>query len=256
MKIRIRHGFALLFVCALPLEVVVPPEDGSETNLGLGWSAGHYAIIARGCDGSIISKRQASFQELNFSLDHKFASPIRLGVRSYFKKAKRESDTEYYWNSINGTSRFVDQCQDERHVFINPFFQAEWKWFAIGLGPVWSIEKNGQASLSNGDTHFDPRCSGYLRIGPPKLFYWDLSILPSYVSGVLTGFGGMVSHDVNLWLGVGGGVQDKAGFVCKSDIRLYSDLYLNVMTRLGISEGVSENAIHLGLTYRHAGKRL
>jgi hypothetical protein len=232
--------FFAIFI--MPLQISMPPTDSTETNLRIIGGYGQYAEVARGCEGNVIDKDEIPFTEIGASLDHKTQRPIRLGIHADYIWTKEERELEGY----NQYERFAGPWHSKNIFSVNPFITAEWNYFAIGGGYVWSSKQIID------ENHF---ASGYIRIGNMSSVYFDASLFhtPSiYTEGVVKlGLGSNSNPDFNWWFGLGGiKPHDKAGIIWKSNIRLQKNLFLNPLVRLGISEGISESAIGFGLTYR------
>lgn len=75
--------------------------------------------------------------------------------------------------------------------------------------------------------------------------------VPLYSGGYYQlGLGSGKNPNFDWWTGLGiVGPYDNFGLLFKSDIHLQRHLQLNMLTRLGFSAGISENAIGAGLTY-------
>jgi hypothetical protein len=101
--------------------------------------------------------------------------------------------------------------------------------------------------------------SFYLRVGKPRVVYFDASFLhtsPLLSDGYLTmGLGFNRNPKVGWWLGLGGVPQDKSGLIARTNIRLQQHLGLGILARIGGSEGISESAVSVGVTYQIQGKK-
>jgi len=222
----------------LLLPVVVgghlPGDDSTSTNIKVAGGLGSYASIRRGCHGEVISKRKVGFEDFGFSWDHKLKSPLRVGLRA---------------GGIWQGSGF------RRNLYMNPNLSFEWTKFGFGAGPFLA-----QENLPSGNESWDRNSlSWHLRIGSPKS-YTSLSMLecvPLYSGGgyINIGFGGMAGKKVSYWFGLGtSGPYDNPGFVAKTNLKLKADWSLDLATRLGRSEGISESAISIGLNYKLSRK--
>lgn len=222
----------------LPLVVGVQGnnKDSTETNIKLAGGVGSYAYITRGCEGQVISKNKIPFKDLGFSFDHKFKFPVRVGLRG---GRIWERDISFPDSEIT-------------NFYLNPDLSLEWKWFGIGAGHFVA-----QRVLYNWDSK--NLTSGHLRLGSPE-GYFSIHLLESFPfysgGGYLSmGGGGKASRRLSYWLGISyPGPYDALGFLIKTNFKLKGNLYLDLAGRLGSSEGISENAISVGLNYRFITK--
>lgn len=233
-----------IILLALPLQYV--PVDSSETNFSLSGGAGSYGVISRGCEGQVLEKHKINFSEFGGGIDHKFAgAPLRIGVRSAMVNDRVLFD-EYSTSVVP-----VTQSRRENIFTINPFLNLEGKTVAAGIGYFYA---DRAIAGTDGTSRFDPRVSGYFRIGDRRKAYWSTSYLSTpafYSQGYFqTGLG--FGHDpkIDFWLGMSVAPYDKAGFLAKSAIRLNRQLHLNLSGRFGSSEGIFEHGVVVGLSYR------
>jgi hypothetical protein len=139
------------------------------------------------------------------------------------------------------------------NLTLNPYLNLEWKAIGIGGGYFWS-----RAPLAGGENFedVDSPISAYFRLGSRRALYFSSSFqhhIPVYTGGCFQlGLGSGKNPSFDWWLGWGFvGPYDGPGIALfKSDIRLHRHFTLNVLGRAGFTEGVSENAIGIGLTYR------
>src|SRR5262245_53675887 len=98
MSSRIQHSSLLLLLGALPLHINLAPPDSTDTAVQLYGGLGQYALVSRGCEGQILRKHAIPFQELGAGVEHRTASPLRLGIRSSYIFDKEEVFTggSYY----------------------------------------------------------------------------------------------------------------------------------------------------------------
>jgi len=266
MKPKINHLLCSLFMAALPIGFTPAPDDSTETNLQLWGGAGQYALISRGCDNEVLEKQRIPFQEVSASLDYKTASPVRVGIRGSYIRSKRklgesiyDAQAKMYHTQLIATDIFA----------VNPFINLEGEKFTFGAGYLWA---NNHLDTGNASGKQFP--SIYMRIGNflPLFvdqnrsiftenlysYYVDFSFLhtaPLLSDGYLKmGVGFNMDPNVEWWLGWGWLPQDKFGFIARANIRLRQHLYFGALARIGSSEGISESAVSLGLTYRIKGK--
>ena len=215
-------------LAAAPL--AISHTDSSVTELLVAGGSGSYAYVTRGCDNSVISKNRIDYDNLGAEVSHKFTGPIRLGVRAGLLHPDGSGPYDY----VSAT--------DVRYV--NPYLSMDWPGFSIGGGWV-----RGNHHFPEED--FSQTASGHIRIG--KKTYFETSFfeaVPLVTSGYAQmGFGHRLPR-ADLWVGVGAVPQDQVGFVARGQYRIGNRLGLGGTLRLGGSEGISENAFALSLSYR------
>jgi hypothetical protein len=167
-----------------------------------------------------------------------------LGIRGSYGLDKKQVRWEQHYDPRMG--RIGTEI-----VAINPFANIESKYFALGGGYFWA----NHSLTARNDVEIDSPISGYLRLGNRRSLYFSSSFLheiPLYTSGYFQlGLGSGKNPNIDWWLGSSLlGPYDGVGLLAKANIRLHRSLYLNLLTRVGQSEGVSENAVSLGLTYQ------
>lgn len=241
-----------IFVGVLPLQINTTSKDSTETNFRITGGLGQYAHISRGCEGNVLDKEKIPFSEIGVSIDHKTKTPLRLGLNVSYIFTKEESELVYY----SYGQKYVRYAGNQRPIEIftvNPFINAEWKNFAIGGGAFWA----NRPTFYNNDNSLGHFGSWYIRIGNIRSFYIDISLLhttPVFSGSCFkSGLGFRSNHNIDLWFGIGYQPYDNIGFIAKTNIPIQPHLFLDALYRLGGSEGVSENAISLGLTYKLIG---
>jgi hypothetical protein len=244
-ELRKLKYLGILFLLPLVVGIQGSNKDSSETNIKLAGGTGSYAYITRGCEGQVLTKNKIPFNDLGFSLDHKFASPVRVGLRG----GNIWERNRYSFEGIDSPSEKIT------NFYINPDLSLEWKWFSIGAG-LFSAEKD-LYWRDMGSARKLP--SGHLRLGSPQLYLSAhlLESVPLYSGGgyLNLGFGGEASRRVSFWLGLGvTGPYDIGGFLIKTNIKVKGNWRLDLAGRLGSSEGISENAFSFGLNYRFITK--
>jgi hypothetical protein len=242
------------FFMLLPLVVGVQNanNDSTETNFKIAGGLGSYAYITRGCEGEVLTKEEIPFKDAGFSFDHKFRSPVKIGLRGGYIWDNRDRATEY----IDWIDTLII-VENSDNFYLNPDLSFEGRWFGIGAGPFFA-----QKTLygREGGEWGKSLPSWHIRIGSKK-GYFSMNMLeniPLYSGGgyLNLGVGGSASPNFSYWIGLGSsGPYDNVGFIAKTDIRLKSNLYLDLAGRLGTSEGVSESAISAGLNYRVFGRK-
>ncbi len=233
--------FGLLFLFPLVVGMQGENPDSSETNLKLAGGAGSYAYVSRGCEGQVLNKQRIPYGDLGFSIDHKPKSPFRIGFRGGFIREPIRSSWEPAYSPDKRATNF----------YFNPDFAFEWEYFGIGAG-FFSSQKDLYWRDLGTARNFP---SGHLRIGNPR-FYFSAHLMesvPLYSGGgyLDLGVGGKASRKVSYWLGLSIiGPYDTNGFLIKTDFEFAKNWQLNLAGRLGRSQGISENAVSLGLSYR------
>jgi hypothetical protein len=235
----------ILFLLPLVVGVQGNNKDSTVTNIKLAGGTGSYAYITRGCEGQVLSKHKIPFEDFGFSIDHKFKFPVRVGLRG----GNIWERNRYSFDGIDSPSEKIT------NFYINPNLSLEWKWFGIGAG-FFSAKKD-LYWRDMGSARKLP--SGHLRLGSPQLYLSAhlMESVPLYSGGgyLNFGLGGQASRRVSYWLGFGTpGPYDNGGFLIKTNIQVKGNWHLDLGGRLGSSEGISENAISVGLNYRFITK--
>lgn len=216
-------------LAAAPL-AISHTDSSSVTELLVAGGSGSYAYVTRGCDNSVISKNRIDYDNLGAEVSHKFRGPVRLGVRAGLLGPDGSGPYDY----VSAT--------DVRYV--NPYLSMDWTGFSIGGGWV-----RGNRHFPEED--FSQTGSGHIRIG--KKTYFEASFFEA-VPLVTSGYAQMgLGHRwprADIWMGVGAVPQDQVGFVGRAQYRIRNRLGLGGTLRLGSSEGISENAFALSLSYR------
>lgn len=214
---------------AAPLAVSAPPQHVTEIRVAGG--SGTYAAVGRGCEGEVISKNRLSYDNAALEVSHKFPAPVRVGARAGILQLDGFGDATRY---------------------VNPFLSLDWPGFSVGAGYL----HGDRGFPDEGGDSIDAKVSGHVRIGKPK-FYFTASYfegVPIATAGYAAAGFGKEWPKVHVWLGVGGLLQDKAGFITSVDYKVGGGLALGATGRLGSSEGISENAFALGLSYQWVHK--
>ena len=253
MIAKMKRLLLLSFVGALPLQITTTSNDSTETNFRVAGGFGQYAYVSRGCEGNVLDKERIPFSEFGVSVDHKTKTPLRLGINATYIHTRKERDLEGYYSYGYYDERYAGNKRSREILAVNPFINAEWKYFALGGGYFGA---NGPIFDRNDDSN-EQFFSGYLRIGNIRSTYFDVSIFhtaPVYSGSYFKlGLGYRPNPALGWWLGIGGLPYDKIGFMVKTDVRLRQHLSLDALIRLGGSEGISESAAGFGLTYKLIG---
>ena len=93
MRAKLLCWMSWVLLAMLPLGVHVE-EDSTETNLQFMASSGQYAYIVRGCDDEVLHSEPLALTEYNVAIDHKTASPIRIGIQASYLRTEIEGESE------------------------------------------------------------------------------------------------------------------------------------------------------------------
>jgi len=225
-----RRSVPLLSAALAAAPLAISQPDSSTTDLRFAAGSGSYASITRGCDNSVISKQRIDYDNVGAEVSHKFTSPLRIGVRG-------------------GSVRLEDFGPSDMG-YVNPYVSLDWHGFSIGGGYV-----HGDHDFPEED--FNRTASGHVRIG--KKVYWEVSwfeAVPLATAGYAQTGLGFHFPKADVWLGASVVPYDGAGLTTKGEYRFGNRLGLGGTLRLGSSEGVSENAFAVSLSYRftHRGR--
>jgi hypothetical protein len=239
----------------LPVAIEIPDTtdgDGGETRISLMGGAGRYAIIDRGCEGQVLDRHPARFEEVGGSIEHRFANNLALGVRG---GAVRDRMSRRVTFSSYPTIRESVVVFEAHRTQVNPYVAIDAKH--IGLGAGWFIDRRERAFAPD----LVSQTSFHVRLGRLDRTYFRLSHqegVPRWTGGqVLMGFGGRPHPRVGLFAGLSGGDPfDGAGAGLEADILVAPHWLLLTKARLGNGGGAGQNAIAIGLTYTsRAGPR-
>ena len=254
MKFKIGHLVGLLLIVVLPMRIVPVSNDTTETSFYLSGHSGHFAHIQRGCEGNVVHKEELSLKEISGGFDRTITAPVRIGVRGSYIFTEKPSEFYEYGYEFEYEQQPVLTGIGEREIFaVNPFMDLEWKKFGLGGGFLFANN-----ALPGSEDNFDRReimPSGYVRFGSYKKLYMDAALFHSIplVTGGYSklGLGSKGDPNFDWWLGIGGGsMYDAAGILAKTNIKLHPTTSLDFFARLGGSEGISESAVGIGLTFR------
>ena len=227
---------SVAIAAATPLAVDIEPaqRDSSVTSISIGAGTASYALVTRGCDNSVISKDKRFFKDMGASVEHKFSSPVRLGVRA-----------------VALDDLHPDAQPLERRVLWNPHVSLDWKEFSIGGGYVFRPDVFGEVT----EDFNVPSFSAHIRFGDPDKTAFAVRVfedVPAF-SGSGVGTIGVELRPARSWeLMVGAGTPDPYdhfGFVTKSRIGITRSLRLDLGGRLGGSQGIAEMGLNAGLTF-------
>jgi hypothetical protein len=250
MKNKLKKLLLFSFVGVLPLQITTTSNDSTETNFRVAGGFGQYAYVSRGCEGDVLDKEKIPFSEIGVSIDHKTKTPLRLGINASYILTQKERDLESYYEYTYYSEKYAGNKRSMEIFTVNPFMNAEWKNFALGVGYFGA----SRSILHKNDGSREPSFSGYLRIGNIRSTYFDMSLFHAttiYSEGYFKlGIGYRPNPALGWWFGLGRRPYDKFGFIVKTDIRLRRYLSLDALVHLGSSEGISECAASCGLTYK------
>ena len=255
---RFKKILMIAYFGIIPLQITTTYTDSTSTHLKIIGGLGRFIFLHTDCDGNIIRKEKIPFGELNITIDHKISEkPVRIGMNTNLiitqEKSERLHDSEsgnYYWSNEH-IPIYAFMC--------NPFLNAEWKYFAIGIGSMgiqkFSKDENNNHFLSiipNNST-FSGLGSLYLRLGNLQSIYIDASLLhtPPIFAGscIKAGLGFRLNDKNRWWIGTGAFPYDNLGLILKTEYKVRSRLYINSLLYYGQNRGVSEGGVSFGLTY-------
>lgn len=254
MKPQISNILLFVYIGVLPVQIDTTSKDSTETNFRVTGGFGQYAHISRGCEGNVLDKEDIPFSELGASIDHKTKTPFRFGLNADYIFTKRERELDNYYRNGNYYGQRYSGNKSSKEIFtVNPNINAEWKYFALGGGYLWA----SRPIIDSDDDSGEHLGSGYIRIGNIRSFYFDASVFhttPIFSESCFKlGLGFRSNPNVGWWFGFGAEPYDKGGLIMKTNVRIQPHLYLDTLIRIGSSEGVSESAVSLGLTYKSIG---
>lgn len=237
----------------MPLQINSIYTDSASTHFRILGGLGKYTYIHQGCGSETIIKEQIPFGEIYLTYDKKKeGTPYISGINAGYILT-REAREKIYADSLeNNADFYLSKNTIPIHIiYLNPFVNTEWKYFAFGLGLFgmggYKIKRNHVSDS------YIRGISLYTRLGNLNSFYMDASIFhtPPLFSGNLMkmGCGIRTSPKINLWLGVGAFPYDRPGLTLKGDYRVHSRLNISTLIRYGYNEGIPEGAISFGLIY-------
>lgn len=231
----------------LPVRIDSTSSWNSETKLKLYGVSGQYAYVSRGCEGQIVDKQGIPFTEFGGSLDYKPSPDLRIGLHASMISTKAiEPDS-------NGE---IDHLINVKHYCFNPFFNSETDYWAVGMGFFFMRSQFPlSTSLTEDAFEFRIAMSVYLRYGNPELLYVDGAFFqksPLMSSAPLcVGVGSDAIPYVGWWVGASSVTPyDTPGLIYEITIKPHENISLDFFARRGRSEGIGENAIGVGLSYR------
>jgi hypothetical protein len=237
MKFRWLNLVTMAAVAPLAVNVSPTLQDSSVTSLTFAAGSGSYADITRGCNNEVLDKEKMQFRETAVALHHDFKGPPEVGVRATI---------------LNQMPGYEDGT-----VVVNPYFALEGKSVGFGLGYV-SVQGTPSYYGFGGDYEIAP-ASGHLRLGK-RTGYFSMNLnedvpLTSGAGAFRMGAGFRASKNFDFWLGAGAVPYDQVGLVVRTDIHATRFLDLHATGRLGGSQGISENAVSVGVTLKHTASR-
>lgn len=219
-------------LAAAPIAISHP--DSSVTELRIAGGSGAYAhIVGGGCEFGTSFKERVEYDNVGGEVSHMFARPVRFGLRA--------GRVAYGPLDEGATLR-------KSATYLNPHISLDWPVFSIGGGLVSS-----EGHLPEEDSNLVP--SAHIRIG--KRFYLETSFyeaVPIATGGYAQLGLGARFRKTDLWLGLGTGPGDVAGFVARGEHRIGGRLGVGGTVRLCNSEGIEQNAFAVALSYRWVHK--
>jgi len=215
--------------------------DENRTSRGQGrlimyGSGGQYADISRGCDGSVHSKRTVPFRELGANAEWRFPSEFTLRISTEIMSI---SDMEYDNTRSSG-------------IVLSPRIGVHGEKAGFHFGFMTSTER--MPGLNSRQL----RPAFHLRIGRESTGHFDLHLFdeaPFISHGYFKlGLGWGPNEKGSFWTGISIAPFDRIGLLLRKGFRLSREVYLDFGLRLGVSEGLSENSISMGLGYHMRGK--
>jgi hypothetical protein len=98
--------------------------DSTVTNFKIAGGLGSYAYVTRGCEGQVLSKEKVPFEDAGFSLDHKFNTPLKIGLRAGYISDRQPT--------------YINKFVDRGNYYVNPDLSFESKWIGVGAGPFFA----------------------------------------------------------------------------------------------------------------------
>lgn len=236
------RNLAILSVFALtfPIGINVPPDSagttGRVTRFSVAGGGGAYGLFVRDCSGNTLSSSSVRYREVGGLIDQQVGGPLHVGVRGGAIR-ERSSDSER-WRETR---------------YANPYIALEGRRAGLGVGKF--IVPGAPASYYE-NREMAP-FSGHLRLGG-RAFHLSVHAMEAVplMSGGGYGEAGMgfrPASTVDCWLGTTIGPYDKAGLAVKTAWHVHPRLTVDLNTRLGGSEGMSENGVGVALTSRLGG---
>lgn len=236
-----RCSFGVLLVL-LPLQIPLTPDDSVSTSLQIIGSHGQYAAISRSCEGDVLDKEGLPLTEVGISAHHAAKPWLSVGIDGGVIRSKREIGEVFngeFYEPVYGRRNFT---------YAVPHLDFNASWIGAGVGAV--VAPHG-LPLDGKQTE-DVLPSARLRLGKPQAFYFDVSVfrnLPMSHGYFTAGLGSKASKKATWWAGISGVPHDGAGLLTRLDFRLSPVMQVTTSLRLGTSEGISENALGIGLRF-------
>jgi len=233
------------FVLALPIAIEAPHDSGDasghETRISIGGGVGHYALIARDCEGRAVGHTPVDYREVGAEVDRQLGGPWHVGIRGGLLHDEAGPPDPPAGpgtgTSNSGTNRYV-----------NPYLSVEGRRAGFGGGWV-GFDK---PVVEGAARPF--RFSGHLRLGG-RGRYFSVGVMenvPLYSGGGYSelGIGFRPHRRVDSWIGLGSGPFDGAGAALKADWQMNPRLTLDMRARLGLSGDQPQVGAALGITSR------
>lgn len=232
-----------MLICILPPGF--SPIDSTETVFSISGGSGQYVTAIRGCEGTRDFTGNP-FTEYNSALSVKL-NEVKLALKSSHINYSHTSFRDHSVGEYPDIRNTIVADQNSYSCFtLNPTVDVESGPFGFGFGYLWT--DNYLYGLDSESP------TVYMRIGRPDNFYVDYSYLhtlPLLAGGYYKiGIGGITRDGFRWWTGLGFEPYDFPGLLFKTDINITHGLYLDLFGRLGRSEGSSECAFNIGISYK------
>lgn len=249
-------------VALMPLSVEISADStggyAGATRARVAGGGGAYAFVARGCEGEIIDKVPARFEEVGGEIAHRIgAGPLTLGVRGGRIRTRTGQPDDP--NVFSGVP--IDTVLTARYV--NPFIALEGDEAGVGFGWVFH---DGDFLTAGENARLQPdhpanEMSAHFRVGPTYgrhfAVQWMEGVPLASSGGYLTALAGGPLVDPR-WIfhgGLGaGGPYEGAGLVLRLEYAGAGPLSLDVATRLGVFGNDGHWGAAVGIAYA-AGHR-
>ncbi len=150
------------WIAALPVAIDLPASPDSaaarrgETRLEAMAGRGQFSVITRGCEGQILSEIQEQVDGGGLALEHRFPQDWVVGVRGGTLRT-----------SVRGVSGSAPAVSGGELTtrYVNPYAAYEGGFAGVGAG--W-LDANQPFPLP-GESWFEPRWSGHVRLGGPEI---------------------------------------------------------------------------------------
>jgi hypothetical protein len=238
MMVLLRCSFGVLLIL-LPLQIPLTPDDSVSTSLQIIGSHGQYAAISRSCEGDELNKEGLQVTEVAVSAQHTQKSWLNVGIDGGIIRSKKK-EGEIFNGEFNEP---VYRRQNFAYAVPHLDFNASWR-SSRRTGCHWT---GGRQRMCFRVFISDSVSRGFFISTLPSL----CRSLPLSHGYFTMGLGSKASKKTNWWVGISGLPYDGAGLLTRVDFRMGPAVQLTTSLRLGTSEGISENALGIGLRFTH-----